>query len=59
LYIALFFLPCAAAAQEDPDLIYRNRAVLADAQRAAAVWEQQVSAAPRAFESWWKRARAM
>ena len=33
--------------------------MLTDAQRAAATWEQQVSAAPRAFEAWWKLARAM
>ena len=47
------------SAQNDPDALYRNRTTLADARRAAALWETQVKADPRNFDAAWKLARVM
>jgi tetratricopeptide (TPR) repeat protein len=57
-YIALFFAPHALA-QNDPDVLYRQRATTARAQEAVAIWEARLQANPRDFESAWKIARAM
>jgi len=46
-----------ASAQTDPDALYRNRATLADARGAAALWEAQLKADPRNFDAAWKLAR--
>jgi hypothetical protein len=56
LYIAGF--PLLAQAQDDPDALYRDRATLANATRAASIWADRLSANPRDFESAWKLARA-
>lgn len=48
-----------ASAQNDPDALYRNRATLADARSAAALWDAQLKADPRNFEAAWKLARVM
>lgn len=58
-YIALFFLPSTARAQADPDALYRERANVARAKEAAAIWESRVTANPRDFEAMWKIGRAM
>ena len=47
------------SAQNDPDALYRNRATLADARGAAAIWEAQLRADPRRFDAAWKLARVM
>jgi tetratricopeptide (TPR) repeat protein len=57
LYIALFCTHGAAQTQSDPDALYRNRATLADARAAAAIWESQVKTDPTQFDAWWKLAR--
>jgi hypothetical protein len=63
-YIALFWLPVAGAAQSaapatDPDALYRDRANLASAKQAAAIWDARFTADPSHFESAWKLARTM
>jgi hypothetical protein len=57
-YIALFFVP-AASAQSDPDVLYRERATIAGAREAAAIWDARLQANPRDFESAWKLSRIM
>ena len=57
-YIALFSTPVAFA-QSDPDALYRERATIARAREAAAIWDTRLQANPRDFESAWKIARAM
>jgi tetratricopeptide (TPR) repeat protein len=59
LYIAAF---CSLAlartrAQEDPDALYRDRTILASAERAAAIWNERLAQNPKDFESAWKLAR--
>jgi hypothetical protein len=54
---ALLSFPATAVA-DDPDALYRNRESLADARRAAALWQQRVAAQPGDFEAAWKLARA-
>jgi tetratricopeptide (TPR) repeat protein len=54
----------AAAAQSptgarDPDALYRQRADLAAAREAVAIWDARLRADPSSFESAWKLARAM
>jgi tetratricopeptide (TPR) repeat protein len=56
-YIALFCLPAVAAAQDDPDALYRNRASIDQARAAAAAWESRLKADPKDFDSAWKLAR--
>lgn len=50
--------PAIASAQGDPDALYRERANIARARDAAAIWEARVTADPKDFESSWKLARA-
>jgi tetratricopeptide (TPR) repeat protein len=47
-----------AAAQADPDALYRERANLAQAREAVVIWEARLQADPRDFESAWKISRA-
>ena len=56
-YIALFSIPAPLLAQDDPDALYRNRAVIEQARAAAAAWEARLKADPRDFESAWKLSR--
>jgi tetratricopeptide (TPR) repeat protein len=58
--ILVMLLPAGAAArqQPDPDALYRERANLARAQEAAAIWAARLKANPADFESAWKLARA-
>jgi tetratricopeptide (TPR) repeat protein len=65
-YIALFWLPAHAglAAQttpggQDPDALYRQRAVIASAREAATIWDARLKADPSSFESAWKLSRTM
>ena len=55
-YIAV--IAASAAAQDDPDTLYRDREVLASATRAAAIWNERLTSNPKDFESAWKLARA-
>ena len=48
----------SAAAPDDPDMLYRDREVLASATRAAAIWNERLTSNPTDFESAWKLARA-
>jgi hypothetical protein len=57
-YIALFLLPAIVSAQ-DPDALYRERATVARAREAAAIWEARLKADAADFESAWKLARAL
>src|ERR1043166_3453988 len=66
LYIALFLLPTLAHAAQatpasaaDADALYRERANIAKAHEAAAIWDARVKANPKDFESLWKISRAM
>ena len=59
LYIALFCSLPFASAQGVPDALYRDRANLASARQAAAIWEMRLASNPKDFESAWKLARAM
>jgi tetratricopeptide (TPR) repeat protein len=51
--------PAAARSQDDPDALYRDRANIASARRAAALWQAQLDANPRAFDAAWKLARVL
>ena len=53
----LTLAPGTAFAQDDPDALYRNRTDVAQARRAAAVWESRLAVEGRDFESAWKLAR--
>jgi tetratricopeptide (TPR) repeat protein len=57
-YIALFCVSVLAA-QGDPDALYRERATIAKARDAAAIWDARLASNPRDFESAWKLARIM
>ncbi len=57
MYIALFCGPAALDAQGDPDALYRNRANIADARAAGAIWEEQIKTDPQNFDALWKLAR--
>lgn len=46
------------AIAEDADALYANRATMADARRAAAIWQTAIDGHPTDFTSAWKRARA-
>jgi tetratricopeptide (TPR) repeat protein len=59
--LQLCALPVAAPAQpaaEDPDRLYADRAHVASAQRAAALWAERLARDPGDFEAAWKLARA-
>jgi tetratricopeptide (TPR) repeat protein len=59
LYIALFCgLTATAAAQADPDALYRERATPGRAEAAVEVWAAQLAANPQDFDAAWKIARA-
>jgi tetratricopeptide (TPR) repeat protein len=63
LYITVsgLFFAIAALAQapaRDPDALYRDRANLASAREAAAIWHARADAHPADFDAWWKLARA-
>src|SRR5438132_8683455 len=45
-------------ADENPDVLYANRADLASAKRAAELWDGRLRHAPPNFEFAWKLARA-
>jgi hypothetical protein len=48
----------AQPSSADPDALYRDRAQLASARRAADIWQARLAANARDFESAWKLARA-
>jgi tetratricopeptide (TPR) repeat protein len=56
--LALPAAPPPSAAASDPDALYANRADLASARSAAAIWAGRLEKNPRDFESAWKLARA-
>jgi len=51
-------LSASAARAQDADALYANRAVLADAKKAAAIWQARIDRDAKDFEAAWKRARA-
>lgn len=51
-------LPATAGAQ-DPDALYRERATVARARDAAAIWESRLHSDPANFEAAWKLSRAL
>jgi tetratricopeptide (TPR) repeat protein len=53
----VLYLPVAAAQAADPDALYRQRADLASARQAAAIWSQRLQANNGDFEAAWKLAR--
>ena len=59
-FIALAVLLASQAplAAQDADQLYANRASLADARKAAAIWQQQLTANVSDFTAAWKLARA-
>jgi tetratricopeptide (TPR) repeat protein len=56
--LAWLLLSAGTARAQDADALYANRAVLADAQKAAAIWQARIDRDPKDFEAAWKRARA-
>lgn len=56
LLVLTFAMPTPA--QQDPDELYRQRADLARAREAVAIWEGRLKADARDFESAWKISRA-
>ena len=56
--LACVLLGAGAVRAQDADALYANRAVLADAQKAAAIWQARIDRDPKDFEAAWKRARA-
>ena len=60
MYIAGFWTLTLATQPltDDPDALYRDRATLASAQRAAAIWASRLEANAQDYESAWKLARA-
>ena len=57
-YIAVFAGLAHLQAQADPEALYRERATIAKARQAAAIWETRLAKDPKDFESAWKLARA-
>jgi len=55
--LAALLSPLAAAGQ-DADALYANRAHLSDAERAASIWQSRLDRNAADFEAAWKRARA-
>jgi tetratricopeptide (TPR) repeat protein len=55
---AAFPARVAHGSQDNPDELYRDRATLASATRAAAIWSARLTANPADFETAWKLARA-
>jgi tetratricopeptide (TPR) repeat protein len=58
-YIAVSTASAALVAQDGPDALYRERANLARAREAAAIWESRLGQNRKDFEAAWKLARAM
>ena len=58
LALAAGTMPNPAAAQPDPDALFRGRADLARAKEAAGIWQARLAANPTDFESAWKFAKA-
>lgn len=58
-YILASAASAALTAQADPDALYRDRANLARAREAAAIWESRQTSDPKSFETAWKLSRAM
>ena len=63
--IAVFYIAVLATSavlraqsQSDPDALYRERATVAKAREAAAIWSERLAKDPKDFESAWKLARA-
>ena len=56
--LAWVLLSAGAASGQDADALYANRAVMADAKKAAAVWQARIDRDQKDFEAAWKRARA-
>ena len=56
--LAWVLLSAGAASGQDADALYANRTVLADAKKAAAVWQARIDRDQKDFEAAWKRARA-
>lgn len=54
----MFLLLVLSLQGVDPDVLYRDRANVASAAQAAAIWEQRLASNPTDFESAWKLARA-
>src|SRR5689334_15163973 len=59
-YIAVLATSAVLRAQSpaDPDALYRERATVAKAREAAAIWSERLAKDPKDFESAWKLARA-
>jgi hypothetical protein len=58
-YIAVLAASAVLGAQADPDALYRQRADLARAREAAAIWESRIAADPKDFDSAWKLSRIL
>ena len=56
--LAVLLASLAPLAAQDADQLYANRASLADARKAAAIWQQQLTANASDFIAAWKLARA-
>jgi hypothetical protein len=56
-YIALFCAPALVFTEDNPDVLYRNRATIEQAREAASIWETRLKADARDFDSAWKLAR--
>ena len=57
-YIAALAIPAVVTAQADPDALYRERADVAKAREAVAIWSARLAKDPKDFDSAWKLARA-
>jgi hypothetical protein len=56
--LAALALSRQGLAAEDPDVLYAQRATLAKAAQAAAIWQAALDRNPSDFDAAWKRARA-
>ena len=56
--LAWLLLGAGTVGGQDADALYADRAVLANAQKAAAIWQARLDRDPKDFEAAWKRARA-
>ena len=63
--IAVFYIAVLATsavlraqAQPDPDALYRERATVAKAREAVAIWSERLAKNPKDFDAAWKLARA-
>jgi tetratricopeptide (TPR) repeat protein len=57
-YIAALAISAVVTAQADPDALYRERADVAKAREAVAIWSARLARDPKDFDSAWKLARA-